>query len=136
VINYDNLPEIEMKRAWFMALEDRSSCIGPDRPVLHRFRCNLDVCNLNRLGDSPRWIVGTFFIDEEAKAETLKCREKYREDPWGKDLSAERIYPDHDFIKTRWERVVFTDGAIPEHSITELLGQVERQDRIKAQLGL
>lgn len=131
MIDYDNLPEIEMKRAWFTALEDRSNFLGPDQEPGQRFRCNL-----NMYGGQPRWIVGTFVVDEEAKAKTLKDREAYRENPWSPTRSAEDTYPDQDFIRARWERVIFTDGAAPEHTIEEMQRLIVRHHVTKAKLGL
>ncbi len=131
MIDYDNLPVIEMKRAWFTVLEDRSNFLGPDQTPGHRFRCNL-----NMYGDTPRWVVGTFVVDEAKKAETLKRRDEYKKDPWSPTLPAEKLYPDYDFIKTRWERVVFTDGPAPEHTIEEMQRLIVRHHVTKAKLGL
>lgn len=133
MIDYDNLPVIEMKRAWFMDLEDRSNFLGLDREPGHRFRCNLNV--FCPFVSTPCWIVGTFYVDEEAKAKTLRNREGHAEHSWG-GITPEDLYPDRDFIKTRWERVVFTDGPAPEHTIEEMLGLVCRYEVTKARLGL
>ena len=127
---YDDMSTVEMTRAELKALEDRSNFLGPDQAPGHRFRCNL-----NYIAGTPRWVVGTFYVDEEAKAETLKGRETYREDPWHPTIPAEDLYPDN-FVKARWERVVFTDGPAPEHTTSELQGLVRRHHETKAKLGL
>lgn len=120
---YNEMPPVEMTVARLRELEDRSNFLGLDRIPGQCFRCNL-----NYIAGPPKWVVGTFYIDEDAKAETLENREK--------NLELKSLFPDTNFVKIRWEQVVFTDGSAPEQTIGELQGLIRRHDETKAKLGL
>ena len=127
---YDEMPTVRMTRAELSALEDRSNFLGPDRVPGHRFRCNL-----NLYGGPPRWVVGAFYVDEEKKAQILAQRQDLKSLGHPR-FSPEVWYPDGDFIATRWERVAFTDGPAPEHTLEEMQGLIRRHHETKAKLGL
>lgn len=108
MIDYKNLPVIQMTRQEFASLEDRSICLGPDRKPGHVFKCNLDI-----FSGGARWVVGTFYEDEKMKK-----------------FCSELDIPHH-CSKTEWERVEFINCSPPKHSVKEMNQQISWFDSIK-----
>lgn len=117
-MNYDTYPTIEMTRAELLALEDRSAGLGFDRVPGHRFRCDFNVYS----GSPPRWVVGCFYVDK-ANVEKL-------------DKDSPYPFPNLAFVKTRFERVVFTDGPAPKHTLGELRKLIAWARAVKVKIGL
>ena len=116
--DYDSYPVIEMTRAELMELEDRSACVGPDRPIGHRFRADYN----HLLSGPSRWVVGTFCVDEKHKAMCLKATA----DGFA-DWSNPRLW-----TVTGHQRVVITDGPAPK---TNLAAQLARMLRLESRGG-
>ena len=125
MIDYENLPPIELPLAEFKKLEDRSMCIGDDRVPLKRFRVNLRF--FSPPSCEPEWIIGTFYEDAECRREDEEIAREFG----GRagDALLSRQY----WIKIRWERVVFTDGEAPTQGLADQQQQLTRFERLKAE---
>ena len=115
--DYDTMSTVEMTRDELLSLEDRSAGLGYDRKPGHRFRCDFNICS----GPPPRWVVGVFVLDEEMKARHLESSKLLEEAGWSDPF---RSLGDRQFVRTKFKRVVITDGQAPEHTLGELQGLV------------
>ena len=127
-MTYDDMPPVYMTRSELLALEDRSNFIGRDRVPGCSFRCNWNFC-----GGEPRWVVGTFVANPQKRQEYDEllqfCRESGQ--PGHEDDETLFVELSHDVV---FCRVVFTDGAPPPHTISELLRLLVRAGDAKSRL--